>query len=84
VLPGPRDVRITLRGTDPIVTGGRPQTLRRFDIDGIVWGRETVWLDDEDRLAAIVSRIHILPIEAVREDLRLRYPYCNPGRTPIA
>jgi len=74
VLPGPRDVRITLRGTDPIVTGGRPQTLHRFDIDGIVWGRETVWLDDEDRLAAIVSRIHILPIEAVREDLKAAIP----------
>jgi len=74
VLPGPRDVRITLRGTDPIVTGGRPQTLRRFDVDGIVWGRETVWLDDEDRLAAIVSRIHILPVEAVREDLKAAIP----------
>ena len=74
VLPGPRDVRIALRGTDPIVTGGRPQTLRRFDIDGVVWGRETVWLDDEDRLAAIVSRIHILPIEAVREDLKAAIP----------
>jgi imidazolonepropionase-like amidohydrolase len=74
VLPGPRDVRIASRGTDPIVTGGRPQTLRRFDIDGVVWGRETVWLDDEDRLAAIVSRIHILPIEAVREDLTAAIP----------
>ena len=74
VLPGPRDVRITLRGTDPIVIAGSPRTLRRFDIDGIVWGRETVWLDDEDRLAAIVSRIHILPIEAVREDLQAAIP----------
>ena len=74
VLPGPRDVRITLRGTDPIVTGGRPQMLRRFDVDGVIWGRETVWLDDEDRLAAIVSRIHILPIEAVREDLKAATP----------
>jgi imidazolonepropionase-like amidohydrolase len=74
VLPGPRDVRITLRGTDPIVTGGRPLTFRRFDVEGIVWGRETVWLDDEDRIAAIISRIHILPLEGVREDLQHALP----------
>ena len=74
VLPGPRDVRITLRGTDPIVIGGRVHTLRRFDVDGVIWGRETVWLDEEDRFAAIVSRIHILPIEAVREDLAHEVP----------
>ena len=74
VLPGPRDVRITLRGTDPVVIAGSPVMLRRFDIEGIVWGRETVWLDDEDRLAAIVSRIHILPLEAVRENLKAAIP----------
>jgi imidazolonepropionase-like amidohydrolase len=74
VLPGPGDVRITLRGTDPVVIAGRPVMLRRFDVDGIVWGRETVWLDDEDQLAAIVSRIHILPLEAVREDLKAAIP----------
>lgn len=74
VLPGPRDVRITFRGTDPVIVRGIPVTFRRFDVDGVVWGRETVWLDDEDRLAAIVSRIHILPLEAVREDLAGQLP----------
>jgi imidazolonepropionase-like amidohydrolase len=63
-----------LRGSDPIVIAGSPAMLRRFDIEGVVWGRETVWLDDEDRLAAIVSRIHILPLEAVREDLKAAIP----------
>ncbi len=74
VLPGPRDVRITFRGTDPVIVRGVPVTFRRFDVDGVVWGRETVWLDEEDRLAAIVSRIHILPLEAVREDLAGQLP----------
>ncbi len=74
VLPGPRDVRITFRGTDPVVAGGRPFVLRRFDVEGVVWGRETVWLDPEDRLAGIVSRIHILPLEAVRGDLMQALP----------
>lgn len=74
VLPGPRDVRITFRGADPVIVRGVPLTFRRFDVDGVVWGRETVWLDDEDRLAAIVSRVHILPLEAVREDLAGQLP----------
>src|SRR5262245_8581270 len=76
VMPGEstRDVRIERRGVDTITAGGRSMQLRRFAIDGIVWGRETVWVDDRNRFAAIVSRIHILPIEAVREDLKEALP----------
>lgn len=76
VLPGEptRDVRIELRGTDTVVANGRRMPLRRFAIDGVVWGRETVWIDESDRFAAIVSRIHILPIEGVREDLKDSLP----------
>jgi len=72
VMPGEptRDVRIEPRGTDAVTSGGRTITLRRFSVDGIVWGRETVWLDESNRFAAIVSRVHILPIEGVREDLK--------------
>jgi imidazolonepropionase-like amidohydrolase len=76
VLPGEptRDVRIRLRGRDTVTGDGRSQSLERYDVDGIVWGRESVWLDSDGRLAAIVSRIHILPLEAVREDLRPALP----------
>jgi len=76
VMPGEptRDVRIERRGIDTITVNGKTQQLRRFSIDGIVWGRETVWLDSGDRFAAIVSRIHILPLEAVREDLKDALP----------
>ena len=76
VLPGEptRDVRIERRGIDTITVHGKSQQLRRFSIEGIVWGRETVWLDSSDRFAAIVSRIHILPLEAVREDLKDALP----------
>ena len=76
VMPGEptRDVRIEARGTDRVIGNGRWQQLRRFSIDGIVWGRETVWLDEADRFAAIVSRIHILPLEAIREDLKDALP----------
>lgn len=27
-----------------MVVGGLPLTLRRFDVESVVWGRETVWL----------------------------------------
>ena len=76
VMPGEpaRDVRIERRGTDTVTVNGRALQLRRFSITGIVWGSETVWLDDSDRFAAIVSRIHILPLEAVREDLKEALP----------
>ena len=76
VLPGEptREVRIEQRGTDAITTAGGKAVLRRFSVDGIVWGRETVWIDSAGRFAAIVSRIHILPIEGIREDLKDSLP----------
>lgn len=76
LMPGEptRDVRIEARGTDNVVVNGRRMQLRRFAVDGVVWGRETVWIDDSGRFAAIVSRIHILPIEGVREDLKDSLP----------
>ena len=76
VMPGEptREVRITLAGTDTVAAGGRQVALRRFTVDGIVWGTETVWLDENDRFAAIVSRVHILPLEAIREDLKESLP----------
>ena len=36
----------------------------------MIWGRENVWIDDDDRLAAVVTRIHILQMEAIRTDLQ--------------
>jgi imidazolonepropionase-like amidohydrolase len=76
VIPGEptRDVRIEPRGTDIVTIGGAKSVLRRFSIDGLVWGRETVWVDGSGRFAAIVSRIHILPLDGVREDLKDALP----------
>ena len=76
VMPGEptRNARIESRGVDTVTVNGRRIQLRRFSIDGVVWGRETMWLDDADRFAAIVSRIHIRPLEAVREDLKDALP----------
>ena len=71
LLPGDADSRIVIafRGEDQVLTRYRKAKLRRYSVDGVVWGRETVWIDEEGGLAALVSRIHILPLEAIREDL---------------
>lgn len=81
VMPGEptRDVRITPRGKDRVAVNGRSVVLERYDVDGIVWGRESVWIDDAGRMAAIVSRIHILPLEAIREDLAAALPRLQAG-----
>src|SRR5439155_258655 len=49
--------------------GGNVVRLDRYAIDGVVWGRETVWLDDKGSLAAAITRAGGLSFEAVREDL---------------
>lgn len=67
-------VRIELRGTDRISVRGQTQLLKRYEIDGVVWGRETLWLDECDRFAAIVTRVHILPMEGIRDDLKDALP----------
>lgn len=76
LLPGSTDraAVIEYRGADTVQAGGRAIRLRRFSVEGVVWGRETVWLDEADRFAAIVTRVHILPLEGVREDLKHALP----------
>ena len=71
LVPGDVDSRIVVseRGRDVVMTAGRRVTLRRFSVDGVIWGRETVWIDEAGGFAALVSRVHILPLEAVRDDL---------------
>lgn len=74
VLPPSRTVSIAFRGVDTVMRAGIPVILKRYVVDNVVWGRETAWLDPQDRLAAIVTRIHILPMTAVRHDLRESFP----------
>ena len=38
-----------------MIADGRTVTLDRHSVDGIVWGRETLWCDANGRLAALVS-----------------------------
>jgi len=63
------DVWIEQRGRDWFRAGGATVGLDRFVVDGVVWGRETLWLDDRGSLAAAITRAGGLSFEAVREDL---------------
>jgi len=63
------DVFVEARGREAIRIGEKVTTLERFAIDGVVWGRETLWLDERGSLAAAITRAGGLSFEAVREDL---------------
>src|SRR5258708_36835949 len=63
------DVMIEARGREAIRIGATVVRLERYAIDGVVWGRETVWLDDRGPLAAAITRAGGLSFEAGREAL---------------
>ena len=63
------DVFVEARGREAVRVGGNVVRLDRFAIDGVVWGKETVWLDEQGSLAAAITRAGGLSFEAVREDL---------------
>jgi imidazolonepropionase-like amidohydrolase len=48
--------------------------LTRYSISNVVWGRESVWLNEQQEIAAAVSYAGNLPIEAVRAEYRDALP----------
>lgn len=48
-------VAITRRGVDTVKVDGPAVLLRRYRVDGLIWGRETLWRTASDELAAVVS-----------------------------
>jgi imidazolonepropionase-like amidohydrolase len=63
-------VRIAERGLDTVQAQGRRRALRRLSVAGLVWGRQSVWLDDGDSLVAVVTTdAEFDPVQAVRDDL---------------
>jgi hypothetical protein len=62
------EVEIEDRGPDAFTLISRPTTFRRYIVRGLVWGIESLWMDDHGRLAAIITRDGELDhFEAVRE-----------------
>jgi imidazolonepropionase-like amidohydrolase len=48
-------VKIEPRGQDQISIDGKTETLDRFTVEGLIWGRETLWFDSKKNLAAAVT-----------------------------
>jgi imidazolonepropionase-like amidohydrolase len=48
-------VRIEPRGRDTVAVNGKEETLDRYTIEGLIWGRETLWFDSNRNLVAAVS-----------------------------
>jgi imidazolonepropionase-like amidohydrolase len=53
-LPGGQ-VKIEPRGQDSIKIDGKDQIFDRFTVEGLIWGRETLWFDASRNLVAEVS-----------------------------
>ena len=71
-LPSGR-VEIRARGADTIAVDGRSVSLERYSVKGLVWGIETLWMDGEGSLAALVTRdAEFDHFEAVRDGLATR------------
>jgi len=54
ILPTGRVV-ISDRGADTVTLDHHPSVLERYSIAGLIWGRETLWLDAEGQAAALIS-----------------------------
>jgi imidazolonepropionase-like amidohydrolase len=67
LLPGGA-ARIEFLGMDKITVGGKTETLERYAVAGVMWGRETVWFDKNNALVALVGGdAEMDRFEAVRE-----------------
>ncbi|AIE85206.1 amidohydrolase family protein [Fimbriimonas ginsengisoli] len=45
-------IHVEVRGTDSVKVAGKSVNLTRYGVDGVMWGRETLWTDPHGRLVA--------------------------------
>jgi imidazolonepropionase-like amidohydrolase len=61
-------VKVEPRGQDTIKVGGREEKLDRYTVEGLIWGRETLWFDGNRHLVAAISTdAEFDHFEAIRE-----------------
>ena len=66
-FPGGR-VKIEPRGWDSISNQGKSESLERYTIEGLIWGRETLWFNShQDLVAAVTTDAEFDHFEAVRD-----------------
>ncbi len=49
------EVQIQDQGTEEFTIGGRKVPLRKLSVRGLIWGMESLWMDQQDHLVAVVS-----------------------------
>jgi imidazolonepropionase-like amidohydrolase len=66
-LPSGR-VKIEPRGKDTVSINGKDESLDRFTVEGLIWGRETLWFDSNKNLvAAVTTDAEFDHFEAIRD-----------------
>lgn len=69
-IPTPPTGSVTIRpaGNLTIIAEGKPVHLTAYTVSGLIWGVESLWLDDQNQLAALVSTdAEFDHFEAIRE-----------------
>ena len=62
-------VRIQDRGSQTMQINGHDVQVERYTVQGLIWGMETLWMDSNNNLAALVSTdAEFDHFEAVRDD----------------
>jgi imidazolonepropionase-like amidohydrolase len=64
---------IEIAGQDTIEAGGHAVRLTRYSVGNVVWGRETIWLNEAGEISGGVSYAGGLPLEAVRTEYRAAF-----------
>src|ERR1700733_11015744 len=61
-------VRVEPRGSDTVSIDGQARKFDRFTIEGLIWGRETLWFDaNRNLVAAVTTDAEFDHFEAMRE-----------------
>ncbi len=61
-------VKVEPSGQDTIPVGAKDEKLDRYTVEGLIWGRETLWFDSNRNLvAAITTDAEFDHFEAIRE-----------------
>ena len=73
-LPG-GEVRVESRGNDRIKIADKEIELQRYSVSGLIWGRESLWLDSTQNLiAAVTVDAEFDHFEALREGYESALP----------
>ena len=61
-------MKIEPRGQDAIKIDGKERTFDRFTVEGLIWGRETLWFDhDRNLVASVTTDAEFDHFEAIRD-----------------